>query len=230
MNKYRLHIIFGTVLILVIGIAIPKLTVHDSVALTDTEKRCVQAGVKQQLDNPFQRVALALGKSAVIEKNQSSLTVKSYTVFRIPLPFTHLFNRFTTDVICDYATTEYNSNQLDISFTNKSLGFSIDQLDGVYFMGEKNGVVVFSLLHPDDPRQTSSIGLANMLTITSAQATPEEGKESEINGERVVISSAYGAYGGEQHWNYFFPSHDLLIQYVENKPIYEKMINTIRFK
>lgn len=120
MNKYWLHIIFVTVLILVIGIAIPKLTVHDSVALSDTEKRCIQAGVKQQLDNPFQRVALALGKSGVIEKKQNSLTVKSYTVFRIPLPFTHLFNRFTTDVICDWAATEYNLDQLGISFAYPS--------------------------------------------------------------------------------------------------------------
>lgn len=120
MNKYWLHITFGTVLVLLVGIAIPKLTVHDSVALTDAEKRCVQTGVKQQLDNPFQRVALALGKSGVIEKKQNSLTVKSYTVFRIPLPFTHLFNRFTTDVICDWAATEYNSDQLGISFTYPS--------------------------------------------------------------------------------------------------------------
>lgn len=116
------------------------------------------------------------------------------------------------------------------TYTNKSLGFSIDQPTGVYFMGEENGVVAFSLLPPEDLRQASSIGLANVLTITSAQITPEEGKESEINGERVVISSTYGAYGGEQHWSYFFPNHNLLIQYVENKPIYEKMISTIRFK
>ena len=91
--------------LLLIGIAIPKLTVHDSVELTDAEKSCAQIGVSQQLDSPFQRVALALGKSAVIEKKENSLTIKSYTIFHIPLPFTHLFNRFTTDVICDWAAT-----------------------------------------------------------------------------------------------------------------------------
>lgn len=116
------------------------------------------------------------------------------------------------------------------TYTNKSLGFSIDKPDDVYFMGEENNVVAFSLLPPSDPRQASSIGLVNALTITSVQIAPEEGKESKINGERVVISSIYGAYGGEKHWSYFFPDHNLLIQYVENKPIYEKMIGTIRFK
>ncbi|HAT68789.1 MAG TPA: hypothetical protein DCS20_04210 [Candidatus Yonathbacteria bacterium] len=128
--------------------------------------------------------------------------------------------------------TVLNSIQIDQAqtYTNKSLGFSIGQPAGVYFMGKKNGLVAFSLLPPDDLRQASSIGLVNALTITVARTAPEEGKESEINGERVMISSIYGAYGGEQHWSYFFPSHDLLIQYVENKPIYEKMISTIRFE
>lgn len=115
-------------------------------------------------------------------------------------------------------------------YTNTNLGFSIDQPAEVYFMGEKDGVVAFSLLSPNDLRQASSIGLVNALTITSAQTTPGEGTESKINGERVMVSSVYGAYGGEQHWSYFFPDHDLLIQYVEKKPIYEQMIGTIRFE
>lgn len=115
-------------------------------------------------------------------------------------------------------------------YTNTNLGFSIDQPAEVYFMGEKDGVVAFSLLSPNDLRQASSIGLVNALTITSAQVSPGEGTESKINGERVMISSVYGAYGGEQHWSYFFPDHNLLIQYVEKKPIYEQMIGTIRFE
>jgi len=115
-------------------------------------------------------------------------------------------------------------------YTNTNLGFSIDQPAEVYFMGEKDGVVAFSLLSPNDLRQASSIGLVNALTITSAQISPGEGTESKVNGERVVISSTYGAYGGEQHWSYFFPDHNLLIQHVEKKPIYEQMIGTIRFE
>jgi len=115
------------------------------------------------------------------------------------------------------------------TYTNQSLGFSIDKPTGVYFMGEENGVVAFSLLSPNDHRQASSIGLVNALTITSTRTAPAEGKEVKINGENASVSSTIGAYGGEKHWSYFFPDHDLLIQYVENKPIYESMISTIRF-
>jgi len=85
------------------------------------------------------------------------------------------------------------------------------------------------LLSPNDHRQASSIGLVNALTITSTRTAPAEGKEVKINGENASVSSTIGAYGGEKHWSYFFPDHDLLIQYVENKPIYESMISTIRF-
>ena len=116
------------------------------------------------------------------------------------------------------------------TYTNKSLGFSIDKPTGVYFMGEEDGVVAFSLLPPNDPRQASSVGLVNALTITSARTAPAGGEEVKINGENASVSSTIGAYGGEKHWSYFFPDHDLLIQYVENKPIYEKMIGTIRFE
>lgn len=116
------------------------------------------------------------------------------------------------------------------TYTNKSLGFSIDKPTGVYFMGEEDGVVAFSLLPPNDPRQASSVGLVNALTITSARTAPAGGEEIKINWENASVSSTIGAYGGEKHWSYFFLDHDLLIQYVENKPIYEKMIGTIRFE
>lgn len=128
--------------------------------------------------------------------------------------------------------TVLDSIQIDQAqtYTSKSFGFSIDQPTGVYFMGEKDGVIGFSLLSPDDPRQASSIGLVNALTITSARTAPAGGEEVKINGENASVSSTIGAYGGEKHWSYFFPDHDLLIQYVENKPLYEKMIGTIRFE
>lgn len=135
--------------LIIIGIAIPKLTVYDSVALTDAEKSCVQTGVKQQLDNPFQRVALALGKSAVVGRQgdgiikPNTMIVESYTIFRIPLPVTRFFNNFTQHVICDWAVTEYseyNSDQLGISF-NYPIDYVLSEGKGegsaadVYFIG-----------------------------------------------------------------------------------------------
>lgn len=97
-------------IILFIGIAVPKLTVRDAVSLTAEEKSCVQTSMRQQFDYPLQRIALWLGKSAVIYKQgdgvikENALIVKSYTIFRIPLPGTRFFNRFAQQVICDGAS------------------------------------------------------------------------------------------------------------------------------
>lgn len=95
---------------ILIGIAIPKLTVRDVISLTAEEKSCVQANIWQQFDHPLQRVALWLGKSAVINRQgdgiikEKTLFVKSYTIFRIPLPNTRIFNQFTQHMICDWAS------------------------------------------------------------------------------------------------------------------------------
>src|SRR3989338_4164375 len=127
-------------IILFIGIVIPKLTVQDAVSLTAEEKNCVHAGVRQQFDHPLQRIALWLGKSAVIYKQgggaikENTLVVKSYTIFRIPLPDTRFFNRFTQQVICDWASertdgvfsevTEFTENIQ--SFVIKNIGQPIE--------------------------------------------------------------------------------------------------------
>lgn len=93
-----------------VGVAIPKLTVHDLVELSAEEKQCVKITTRQLFDNPLERIALALGKSAITGKQgdnsikNETIIVKSYTVFRIPLPTARLFNKFTQHVICDWAT------------------------------------------------------------------------------------------------------------------------------
>jgi len=127
-------------IILFIGIVIPKLTVQDAVSLTAEEKNCVRANIRQQFDHPLQRIALWLGKSAVIYKQgdgiikPNTLVVKSYTIFRIPLPDTRFFNRFTQQVICDWASertddvfsevTEFTENIQ--SFVIKNIGQPIE--------------------------------------------------------------------------------------------------------
>lgn len=84
--------------VLIVGVAIPKLTVRSVITLSDADARCVQAGIKQQLNHPLERAALFLGKSAVVGTQDTlpnegipiqitnTFAVKSYTLFRIPLP------------------------------------------------------------------------------------------------------------------------------------------------
>lgn len=111
-------IIPALVALVLIGIAIPKLTVHDAVTLTDAERSCVQAHERHSDIGLFW--VRVLGKSAVVEKRgdgvikPNTLLIKSYTIFRIPLPFTNLFNRFTTDVICDWAVTSTTPSPLSL--------------------------------------------------------------------------------------------------------------------
>jgi hypothetical protein len=117
-NKIILPVI---IVILLIGTAIPKLTVHDAVMLTDEEKQCAEMGVRRHFDNPLQRIALYLGKSAVVDKQgdginkKNTLTVKSYTIFRIPLPNTYLFNKFTEHINCGWAAEKINKDSIEFS-------------------------------------------------------------------------------------------------------------------
>ncbi len=78
--------VFGVVLFLGMGIAMPKLTVHDLVPVEARLKQCSALGVNQHLDNPFERIALLLGKSRITRAdNNNGIEVQSFTLFRIPL-------------------------------------------------------------------------------------------------------------------------------------------------
>ena len=129
-HKISILVVLG--IILFIGIVIPKLTVRDIVSLTAKEKSCAQTGIRQQFDHPFQRIALWLGKSAVVSKQgdgiikANTLVVKSYTIFRIPLPSTRFFNRFTQHVICDGASEKVGGIYSEAGeFTGVIQGFVI---------------------------------------------------------------------------------------------------------
>src|SRR3972149_8552648 len=107
-KSHKILVVFG--IILFIGIAIPKLTVRDAVSLTIEEKNCVEIGIQQQFAHPLRRIALLLGKSAIIYRQgdgvikPNTLVVKSYTLFRIPLSGARFFNRFTQHIMCDWAS------------------------------------------------------------------------------------------------------------------------------
>ena len=141
--------------LIIIGIAIPKLTVWDTVQLTDEEKSCVQTSIKQQLDHPLQRLALALGKSTVVGKQgdgiikPNTLIIKSYTIFRIPLPTTRTFNQLVQHSICDWGFEKTDSVFWDgvefaeklQAFVLKNIGQPIDGFSSTVYLSAFPGLL-----------------------------------------------------------------------------------------
>ncbi len=90
MNKKRvifLSIVLGIVIILAVGIVIPKLTVRDAVSVDESFRNSVMQAVNIHYDNPIERIALYLGKSRIVSAEPLSAEVESFTLFRIPLGF-----------------------------------------------------------------------------------------------------------------------------------------------
>jgi len=119
-------------------------------------------------------------------------------------------------------------------YRNSSLGFSISHPASVYLVHEDDELVQFSTLPLDDPKQQSSVGLLSSLTIRH-QVAPliEGGEEVMIEGERVLVATEIGAYGGEAHREYFYPNRNLSVSYVAEPPqdtLFTKMVLSIRFE
>lgn len=74
-------------LIILIGIAIPKLTVKDTVETDEEFRNNVMQSLNIHYDNPLERIALFLGKSRIISATELSAETESFTIFRIPLGF-----------------------------------------------------------------------------------------------------------------------------------------------
>jgi hypothetical protein len=124
--KKTLILFFLIVIIMsLIGVAIPKLTVHDKVAVDKEFRKDTMQAVNVHYDNPFERLALWLGKSRIVSATQLSAEVESFTLFNIPLGFFHgvpdmklgiFFNqdgdwsaKYISDVIGLTASEEENS-------------------------------------------------------------------------------------------------------------------------
>jgi len=85
--KYKtlLMILLGIFIFVGIGIAIPKLTVYDTVPVSAQLKRCTDSAI-DHFDNPIERIALMLGKSRIVEtQGPAEAMIEFYTIFRIPL-------------------------------------------------------------------------------------------------------------------------------------------------
>lgn len=80
-------ITFIIIIVLFIGIMIPKFTVHDLVPVDTFLKQCADISINLHQNNLFEKVALLLGKSRIIETGVNEVTIESFTIFRIPLGF-----------------------------------------------------------------------------------------------------------------------------------------------
>lgn len=85
--KKKIQIIISIVVFLLIGIAIPKITVYDLVPVDTSLRQFITHDINQHYDNSFERVALFFGKSRIIEITPTSAEIESFTIFHIPLGF-----------------------------------------------------------------------------------------------------------------------------------------------
>ena len=119
----------AVIAILLIGIAIPKLTVHDLVQVDPSLKQCALYGARMSLNNPLERAALWLGKSAIVSQNGSNdVGVESFTLFRIPLGILRGQPGVKIGVSCDFAggpATAVASQILDGFYRNDTFGFTL---------------------------------------------------------------------------------------------------------
>lgn len=169
--------------VLFIGVAITKLSVRDRIILTDEEKSCAQTSILQQFDHPFQRIALAFGKSAVIGKQKNALVVKSYTIFRIPLPTTRLFNKYTQQIICDWAVEPREMPEIS--------------QDAAEFTKKIQGFVVENFGQPIDSGFTAPMYLQAFPGLLEADfdgVETSEGKYEYSGGELAFIKTPTGRY------------------------------------
>jgi len=75
------------VVVLLVGVAIPKQTVRDIVSIDGDTRAKVMQAVADHYNSPLERLALRLGQSRVVEVSELSTVVETYTIFRIPLGF-----------------------------------------------------------------------------------------------------------------------------------------------
>lgn len=112
--KHKIYSILVIILIiLIVGIAITKLTVRDKVSVSKDFKKNVQQAININCDNPFECLALRLGQSRIISATPSSAEVESFTLFRIPLGFLRGVSNMKTSVFFNLSGDWSANNNID---------------------------------------------------------------------------------------------------------------------
>ena len=89
--------------LLLIGVAIPQLTVWDLVPVDPMLKRCAMSALYRQYDKPIERIAFLLGKSRITKApDNSSAEMESFTLFRIPMGVLRGRPDERSGVFCDF--------------------------------------------------------------------------------------------------------------------------------
>ncbi len=80
------YLLIVSILLIVLGAAVTKLTLRDEIVLTEADQDCKRIDYWVLYDHPFERFGIGLlGKTAVISKDGNSLHINAYALFRIPV-------------------------------------------------------------------------------------------------------------------------------------------------
>ena len=111
-------IIIVIITVLLVGIAISKLTVYDLVPVDTLLKQCTNIASNLHYDNPIENVALFFGKSRIIAITPTSAEIESFTLFRIPLGILRGQPGMKTNVFCnpagDWSATNVSDSYLPL--------------------------------------------------------------------------------------------------------------------
>src|SRR3989344_4652910 len=95
-HKKAFLVVFCVVVFLGVGIAIPKLTVHDTI-LADANRSCIDSGIQSQRESSLlKRLFFATGAFQITQAERGGGDAQFYTLFRIPFGG-------EMHTICDYA-------------------------------------------------------------------------------------------------------------------------------
>ncbi len=83
--KAQSVIALGFVVFVGVGVLVTKLTVHDLVDVSVYRCGNPETLLSMHQDNPFERMAMSLGKSRVVSVLETMVTMESFTIYHIPL-------------------------------------------------------------------------------------------------------------------------------------------------
>ncbi len=77
----------GLACVLAAGVIIPRLTVHDEVAVDPGFREKVMRAAVFYYQHPWERIAYKLGKSCIVSAGPQEAEVESFTMFRVPMQY-----------------------------------------------------------------------------------------------------------------------------------------------